>query len=65
DVAIRLGNLAASHSDLGRVAEAITLCRRAVQIADQALPDGHPTAVALHAFLERLRPEADDKGRSG
>jgi hypothetical protein len=63
-VAIHLGNLAGSYSDLGQTADAVTLCRKAVQIANRALPAGHPTAGALQTFLEQLQLEAADEGRS-
>jgi len=64
-VAISLGNLASSYSVLGRAADAVAFCRRAVQVAELALPDGHPTAVSLREFLERLQQEADDGSPSG
>ena len=63
DVAIRLGNLAATYSELGRAADALPLEQRALQITEAALgPDhprrGHPAGEPGH-HLQRLGRAAD------
>jgi tetratricopeptide (TPR) repeat protein len=47
-VAIALGNLAVTYSNLGRAADALPLFERALQITETALGPDHPrVAIAL------------------
>ena len=61
DTALRLGNLAATYSDLGRPADALPLERRALAITEAVLGAGHPdTALRLGNLAASYR----DLGRS-
>ncbi|MBO2466249.1 tetratricopeptide repeat protein, partial [Actinomadura violacea] len=62
DVAISLGNLAATHRDLGRAAEALPLEERALAITETALGPDHPD-VAIR--LGNLAATYADLGRPG
>ncbi|MQY04621.1 hypothetical protein ACRB68_26800 [Actinomadura sp. RB68] len=61
DVAIQLGNLAATHRDLGRAGEALPLEKRALAITETALGPDHP-GVAIR--LGNLAATYSDLGRA-
>ena len=55
DIVIRLGNLAATYSDLGRPADALEAIQLTGQCALAVIGMEHPTTLLLQRYANRLR----------